>query len=159
MPITMNDLTVNFSHLDQATLLEDWRWLIGDHKQPILIASIGNAFLRDDQDGAIHLLDVGSGEMRFIAYSTEEFKELLSQKDFVTEELAVQAVGDLIQMDRRLDPGQVYGFLKPPVLGGKYEYENLAPTDLEVHFSLLGQIHEQVRFLPAGTKIGGVLIE
>ncbi len=153
MSITINDLTVNFSHLDQTTLLEDWRWLIGDHKRPILIASIGNAFLQDDQDGAIHLLDVGSGEIRPIAHSIEKFKKLLSQKDFVTEELAVQAIGDLIQMDRRLGAGQVYGFLNPPVLGGKYEYENLAPTDLEVHFSILGRIHEQVRLLAAATKI------
>ena len=42
MPLTMNDLTVNFSHLDQARILDDWRWLIGPNRLPILISAAGD---------------------------------------------------------------------------------------------------------------------
>ena len=35
--MTLDDLTVNFDHVDAAALLSDWRWLIGEHKTPILI--------------------------------------------------------------------------------------------------------------------------
>ena len=39
-----------------------------------------------------------------------------------------------------LRPGQVYGYKIPPCLGGAYSSENLEPTDIQVHFSILGQI-------------------
>jgi hypothetical protein len=39
------------------------------------------------------------------------------------------------------------------MLGGSYEVENLQPTDLSAHYSLLGEICEQTRDLPRGTKL------
>ena len=41
-------------------MLEDWRWLIGPDKQPILLAAIGNAFLQDEADGTVWCLDVAA---------------------------------------------------------------------------------------------------
>jgi len=155
----MDDLTVKFSHLDRSSLLEDWRWLIGETKQPILIAAIGNAFLEDEIDGSIHILDVGPGELRPIASSVDEFRELLTQRNFVMDELCAEIIDKLIQMGRKLAPGQVYGFVKPPSLGGAYAPENHEPTDIEVHFSLLGQVHRQTHALPPGSPIRQVSIE
>ena len=40
MPITIEDLTVNFEHVDRAALLADWEWLIGPNRLPILISFI-----------------------------------------------------------------------------------------------------------------------
>ncbi len=62
----MNDLTVNFSHLDRNTLLEDWQWLIGPSKLPILLTA-GDAFVQDADDGTVHFLDVGVGQMHPVA--------------------------------------------------------------------------------------------
>jgi len=158
MAITLNDLTVNFRHLDPVTLLDDWRWLIGPRKFPILLAAIGDAFVQDADDNSVHLLSTDTAELVQVAADPEEFRRLLGQKEFVVDTLAVQAVGELIRADIRLGPGQIYSYKRPPVLGGAFALDNIEPADIEVHFSLSGQIHEQVRDLPPGTPITGVSI-
>ena len=55
MRITLSDLTVGFDHLDRAHLLEDWRWLIGSSKQPILLSAVGDAFVHDENDGTCQI--------------------------------------------------------------------------------------------------------
>jgi hypothetical protein len=57
-----------------------------------------------------------------------------------------------------LKSGQVFDLRKPLVLGGEFTLDNIQPLDASVHFSLLGQIHRQVRELPEGTSISGVNI-
>jgi hypothetical protein len=158
MAITLDDLTVNFSYLKREDLLSDWKWLIGA-KLPILLTASGDAFVQDAQDGSVHVLDVGAGELHKVAKSTEEFQSLLSNKKFVADYLAVDMIVDLKKSGRTLKKGQIYSFKKPPVLGGEYKLENLEPTDIEVHFSLSGQIHEKVSKLKPGTPIKGVAIK
>ena len=58
-----------------------------------------------------------------------------------------------------LAEGQIYSYKTPPVLGGEYSTDNLEPTGIAVHFSVLGQIHRQVKDLPPGTKIDRIVIE
>lgn len=154
MPITLQDLTVNIDHIDRETLLEDWRWLIGASRLPILVTASGDAFVQDAADGSVHVLDTGAGTLTRVADSADAFRALLADRDFVADHLAVQMVGDLLQAGVRLAPGQVYSFRKPPVLGGAYELDNVEPTDMDVHFSLTGQIHEQTRTPPAGGGSG-----
>ena len=158
MAITMNDLTVNFSHLDRDTLLEDWSWLIGPNKLPILVTAAGDAFVQDTYDGTVHFLDVGAGQMRPVAGDPDELHSLLANKEFVVNHLAVQMVRALIQSGMRLDAGQIYNFKVPPILGGKYALENVEVTDSAVHFSLTGQICRQAQDLPEGTPIDGFTI-
>jgi len=153
MAITMNDLTVNFSHLDRDTLLEDWQWLIGPSKLPTLLTAAGDAFIQDADDGTVHFLDVGRGEIHAVAGSDEELRSLLASKDFVVNYLAVQMVGAMMKAGRRLEPSQIYSFKVPPVLGGQYDLNNVEATEIAVHFSLAGQLHEKVRNLPPGTPI------
>ena len=62
MPITLEDLTVDFGHADRAALLADWEWLIGPHRLPILITALGHAFVQDAGDGTVHQLDTVFGD-------------------------------------------------------------------------------------------------
>jgi len=39
------------------------------------------------------------------------------------------------------------------MVGGEYFVENLEPTDVEIHFSILAQLAFQTRSLPDGSKI------
>lgn len=159
MPITIEDLTVNFSGIDASELVEDWRWLVGEQRLPILLTAIGDAFLQDVSDGSVHLLSVGSGMTEQVAASVEEFKALLSEKEFVVENFVPRIVVELRTLGQTLAPGQIYGYKVPPVLGGKYSTENLEPTDIRVHFSLLGQMHRQLQNVPEGTSITEIKIE
>lgn len=142
--MTLNDLTVNFSHLDRDSLLSDWEWLLCGEYLPILLSASGDAFVQNVSNGQVWWLDTGGGEFTQVAESPEEFSRLMSNKDFVAEHFAVQMVGDLLQSGKTLSNGQIYSLSKPWLLGGLYELSNIEPTDIEVHFSLTGQIAQQV---------------
>jgi hypothetical protein len=156
--MTLDDLTVNFSHLDRKAILADWKWLIGKAKLPILLTAGGDAFLQHVNDGSVHLLDVAAGTVSQIASSVAEFQSLLSDREFVYNHLSVAMVADLLQSGRKLSHGQIFSFKIPPVLGGEYVLSNVEVSDIEVHFSLAGQVHEKVSKLAPGTQIKGVSI-
>ena len=156
--MTFDDLTVSFQHLDRSSVLEDWAWLTGKRKLPILLTAAGDAFVQHIDDGTIHFLDVGANQIRRVATSPDTFSELLSDREFVAGYFNVQLVGDLRLNGSVLKPGQIYSYVKPPVLGGQYILENFHVADIEVHFSISGQIGHQVRNLPPGTKIRGINI-
>lgn len=157
--ITLNDLTVNFQHLDREALLSDWRWLIGPTKQPILLSALGDAYLQDTEDGSVYLLEVGGGAMEPVAGSVDEFRSLLGDREFVMSSFVPSLILELRAAGKTLAPGQIYSFQHPPVLGGEYSGDNLEPTDIAVHFSVLGQIHQQVKDLPEGTPIDSIRIK
>ena len=156
MRITLSDLTVDFDHLDPGRLLDDWRWLIGRSKQPILASAIGDAFLRDEKDGAVYLLDTAAGTCTKVTADETDFRTLLTEPAWVTEHLAARVIADFLTQGLRLAHGQVYSWQRPPVLGGEYEFQNATTSDISVHFSMTGQIHEQVHDLPPGTPVSEI---
>jgi len=158
-PITVEDLTVDFRHADRAALLSDWEWLIGAGRLPILITSLGHAFVQDVGDGTVHRLDTAFGELEQVAASPDELTGLLGDREFVIERLDAQLYGDLRAAGLELEPGQVFSFRTPPALGGEVAVENFEATDLEVHFSIMGQIHRQIADLPEGTPIPQIRID
>ena len=158
MAMTMNDLTVNFRHLDSATLLEDWHWLIGLSKTPILLTASGNAFVQDENDDSVHFLDTDAAQLSLVAENPEALRDLLADREFAANYLAVQMIGALLQSGMRLGPGQIYSFKILPGLGGQYALENIEVSDIAVHFSITGQIHQKVKDLPEGAKIDGFSI-
>jgi hypothetical protein len=154
--LTLNDLTVSFSHLPRETLLQDWVWLIGTRRLPILITALGDAFLQDADDGSVHLLSAGTGTLSRVSEDVTGFRQLLADRAFVLDNLAPGVVAKLRDSGRSLGQGQLYSYRVPPVLGGEYNADNLEPTDIGVHFSLLGQINQRARALPEGTVVSGV---
>jgi hypothetical protein len=156
--MTLDDLTVDFRHLDRRSLLQEWEWLIGSTKLPILLTASGDAFVQDVEDGSVYVLDTGDGSIHQVASSLENFQSLLGKRDFVASYFAVQMLGDLLAAGQRLSPGQIYSYKQPLVLGGQCALDNIECTDIAVHFSIAGQVHRQVSGLPAGTHIAGTSI-
>jgi hypothetical protein len=155
MRITWNELTVAPGTHSPADLLTEWRWLLGDGYQIVLISSLGDLFL-SDATGRIHWLDTGAGRLTGIAASLNEFQQLRQQPANAAEWFVPQLVGDILQRGVRLAPGQCFSYKHPPVLGGQMEPANFEATDLSVHFSILGQINRQVKDLPDGTPISNI---
>ena len=158
MPITWNDLTVSFKHLDRSKLVEDWQWLIGETALPILITSIGDMFLQET-DGTIHWLMAGSAEYEQVAESYEEFQEKLKEDDLVDTWFVIPLVADLKENNIALEAGKLYGFKKLPILGGEYHIDNFELTDIEVHFALTGQMNFKIKDLPDGTPVNFEITE
>jgi hypothetical protein len=65
MTKSLEDLTVKFDSNSSDRLTEDWTWLIGTDKKPILVSAIGDMFLQADNK-KIYWLDVGGGELKLI---------------------------------------------------------------------------------------------
>jgi hypothetical protein len=101
--MTVDDLTVNFSHLKGEKILRDWFWLIGKTKKPILLTASGDAFVQDKKDFSIHFLSTTDGNIQKVAETTDEFKTLLKSKDFVGEYFSVQMFLELMNCGRKLE--------------------------------------------------------
>jgi hypothetical protein len=150
--LTWNDLTVSPYEVDLGALLADWRWLVDTTYAPVVITALGDLFLRGG-DGSIHWLDTVAGRLTKVADDAEEFKSLMVRPEHLDEWFLPQLVGDLKTSGVNLGAGQCYSYKIPPVLSGRIEPSNVEPADLLVHFSLMGQIHRQVKDLPGGTPI------
>ncbi len=151
MPLTWDDLTVCFEHIDRTKLIEDWQWLVGS-SLPILITSVGDAFLQNES-GEIYWLITGSAEFEKVANSYEEFQAKLNDNELINEWFLVPVVAQLKEQGVQLEQGKLYGFKQLPVLGGKYEPENFELTDIEVHFAMSGQMNLKIKDLPDGSRV------
>lgn len=157
MKITWSDLTIDPQGLDAASLLDEWRWLVPRHLEPVVISALGDLFLQDQQ-GRIFWLDTGWGQLTEVARDFEDFEKQLQDHETATEWFIPQLVGDLMAKGKELGQGQCFGFVVPPVLGGEIALDNFEPIDVAVHVGVLGQIHRQVKDLPPGTPIGKIEI-
>lgn len=154
MKLTIDDLTIKFNQGISDNLTADWTWLIGPDKKPILVSAIGDMFLKDD-NGSIYWLDVGQGKFELVATDINDFKIKLTEIEQVNEWFMIDLTTEL-KLSNKLKDGQLFSYKKLPVIGGDYSVDNFEPTDIEVHFSIAGQIHEQIKDLPDGTKINNV---
>jgi hypothetical protein len=155
MTISWDDLTVKFDEKSSDRLTLDWTWLIGTDKTPILVSCIGDMFLSDGAD-KVYWLNSGDGTLTQVAGSIEEFKTKLQDPEVVRDWFLVDLISALKKDGHKLESAQLYSYKKLIVLGGDYSPDNFEPTDIEVHFSFAGQIHQQVKDLPPGTKINAV---
>ncbi len=53
----------------------------------------------------------------------------------------------------------VYSFKVPPVLGGQFDVANIEVMPFVVTANLAGQLHQQIKELPPGTKISAFKME
>ena len=154
----MIDYTVSISGIDTREILDEWRWLIPQQMRLISITIFGDAFLCDF-DGSISWLDAAGGKLLKVADSMKAFEKEILDDANVDKWFLPSTFADLKAHGINLLDGQCYGYKKPPCLGGGFDYSNFEPTDISVHFSILGQIHEQIKDLPAGTPIGKLSIK
>lgn len=158
MALTLNDLTINLEKVDCDTLLSDWAWAMPEPLQPVLVTAMGDVFAQGES-GAIYFADMVEGKITPVAEDSTEFESLLQDPDFVTDLFFPARVLELRAAGVTLEPGQVYGHQTPLVLSGTDELDNIEPIDVEVHVSVHGQIHEQVKDLPPGTVITDIEFE
>jgi hypothetical protein len=124
---------------------------------------LGRQFATDEArvvggEPQVLLLDVGAGEVLQIPASVTEFheKELLEAPD---DAVALSFYRDWIRLGGEAPAyEQCVGYKRPLFLGGTDGMDNLEVTDLEVYWSICGQLLDQTRHLPPGTKIGSVTI-
>jgi hypothetical protein len=147
-------LTKTFSAEQYEAALESWPWIGLHGKTPVLSSLFGDLFLQD-RDG-YWFLDTMEGILTHIWANRDAVQAELDtpegQDRYLLGGLAVAA-------ERRgviLGANEVYDLVTPPILGGSFDLGSVTATDFVVKVNLAGQLHDQLRRLPPGTKISGV---
>jgi hypothetical protein len=155
----INNYLIDQTEKDWGALLRDWVPPLPSSFTLWLVNRFGDAFVVSDDDGSVHMLDVGGGTLARVADNRAHFADLLDVDDNASDWLMIPLVDACREAGMSLQRGQCYGFKIPPVLGGKYEVANAEPTDLAVHYSFLADIYKQTKDLPDGTPIKAVVVE
>jgi hypothetical protein len=116
-----------------------------------------NARLEDGRE-LVLLLEPGTGEVLQIPCDREEFlsTELLQHSDAA---VALEFFHAWVSQGGKVPSrNECVGYRQPLFLGGVDQVSNLELSDMEVYWSVMAQILDQVRGLPPGTKIGKISI-
>jgi len=151
-------LTINTKGLQFDSLLSDWRWLVSPDFTPVLMTAFGDSFFRG-KSGGVHFLDLMCGEFKQVAGSQEEFDRLCEDRERRRSWFIGFLLMEVRKLRGELAAGECYSCEVPLSLGGQLNAENFPRTDLQVHYSVLGQLHQQTKHLPPGTEIGSIKIE
>lgn len=150
--LSWKDLVVDCGHISDEVLTKSWEWLIGKDVRICLISSLGDFFFTNDSK-KVFWLEVGGAIVEQVADNEEEFKALLTEQETVEDWFLVNLVLDLKLAGQHLNKDTVYSFKQLPIFGGEYEPDNFKVRDIEAHFSVHGQMHEQTRDLPDGVTV------
>ena len=151
-------LTIKIDALPLDALLSDWRWLVSPDFAPVLMTTFGDLLLCD-QSGRIHFLDLMSGVFKQVAESQDKFDRLCEDREQRCSWFIGFLVTEVRKLRGELAAGECYGCKTPLSLGGQLEAANFERTDIQVHYSILGQLHQQTRHLPPSTKIDSIKVE
>jgi hypothetical protein len=147
------DLTRSFTAEQFTRALESWDWAGIQGKQPMFTSPFGDVFFRardgfwflDLLEGKLTRPWPGAGELR------AELDTAEGQDRYLMAGLAFAAERQGIIPSAR----QVLSFKVAPILGGAIAVENIEVFDFEVIVHLTGQLHQQVRDMPPGTRTTG----
>jgi hypothetical protein len=151
------DLTISLLGLDTEALLRDWRWLVPQEFAPVQMSKFGHWFFTDPV-GRVHNLDLIEGDLQEIAPSIADYNRL---KDLAENRTEWFLDGFVFRCDAeglKLGPGECYGWRVHPMIGGKFEFENIQVFSLSVYESLMGQLLPQWKNLPPGQPIPQIKI-
>jgi len=148
----INDYIVPLDNLDLNKVLSEWHWLTGHDKKIVALTKSGDMLLNGDNDD-FYFLDLGNGDLSVIEGKYQDFLSSELPSEIIDEILFTSVVDELVSSGLILKPNQVYSYTTLPILGGKYDSQNMYPLDLYEHYTLTGEIHFKLKDLPDGTNV------
>jgi hypothetical protein len=150
--MSIHDYLIEQAGKDWSSWLSGWVPPLPSAFTIWLVNSFGDIFIVME-DGSVHMLDVGSCTLVKLAEDREHFTNLLDDMDNANDWLLIPLVDRCIEAGVTLGANQCYAFKIPPLLGGKYDFDNVYRTDLSVHYGFLADLHKGTQDLPDGTPI------
>ena len=148
----LSDYLIAQEDHDWSAILVDWAWLLPSDLTVWMVNLFGDiVFVLED--GTVKLLDIGAGSVKQVADSREDFYIQIGDDENADNWLLITLVDRCVAAGLTLGPGQCYTFKIAPVFNGQYAVDNIEVGDMVVNFSLLAQIHRQIKDLPDGTPI------
>jgi hypothetical protein len=154
--MNIHDYLIDQNGKNWSELLSGWVGALPSSFTLLLVNRFGDVFAVFDDD-SVHMLDVGIGAIQRVADNRDHFATQLDADDSASDWLMIHLVDRCVAAGLSLGHNQCYSYKVPPILGGEYTVENVAPTDLSVHYSFLADIYQQTKDLPDGTRIKVVI--
>lgn len=154
----IDDYIIDQHGFDWPKLLESWFWLLPKKFVVWIMNRFGDLFIVLD-DGTVHKLDIGCGTLTQVAESREDFIVKIDKPGRADDWLMIPLVDRMVAAGKTLTEGQCYGFRVPPVLGGKYDDENIVVISIQDFLAAYGSIHEQIKDVPDGERVVLEIIE
>ena len=152
MPFFINDYLIDQRGIEWPKVLQNWSWMLPSELTVWMVNRFADLFLVFT-DGTVHMLNVGAGTVTKLAEHRDDFVNKIDENDNADDWLLIPLANELVATGVTLKPGQCYGFKMPPILGGEYRVENLAPLAIEDYLGAYASIHGQLREVPDGTQV------
>ena len=134
------------------TIRKAWGWTGLSPAEVVATNAFGNVIVRA-ADGAYWRICPEELACKQVASNASEFAALYSEEEFRIDwemtrlvEVARQGLGPLPE-------GRCYCLKLPAVIGGSYELSNLGTVSLDELISFSGDMAEQIKDLPAGSRV------
>ena len=151
MPISWKQLTFLPSREALDEMRETWSWLLGDGMSPFMCATSGDVYF-EAADGGIHWLDTGRGKFDRIADTRDAFLQAM-RADGGEQWLMSSLVEELLDGGAVVGADQCFGYRVLPILGGRYDGDNMVPMAATAWYGFSGHLHEQLKDLPDGATV------
>jgi hypothetical protein len=148
----LSDYLIVQEDQDWSAILAEWAWLLPSDLTVWMVNRFGDIVFVPE-DGTVQLLDVGAGSVQQVADSREDFFTRIGVDENADNWLLITLTDRCVAAGLTLEPGQCYTFKIAPVFNGQYAVDNIEVGDMVVNYSLLAQIHRQIKDLPNGTPI------
>lgn len=153
----LEHLFINVLAVDISRGLDGWKWLPISDLTAVAVSAFGEVFFRDAA-GAIHQIDTIEGKLSKVANSLPElagmFQIVETRDTLLLEGLVLGARKNGLM----LEEGECYDFRIAPALGGQMSVSDMEKLSFVVKLHIAGQLHEQIKDLPPGTRINEVTI-
>ncbi len=146
-------LTKGFEPEAFGSALESWGWIGVGAKVPVLASLFGDVILQDAT--GYWYLDTLEGSLSRTWATQGAIQSALASEEGQDRYLLAGLASAAHDAGMALAAADVYSFTVPPVLGGQIELANVEVADFVVAVNIAGQLHQQVKDLPPGSKISG----
>lgn len=155
--MNINDYLIDQSGKEWVRLLRPWIPPLPVSFTLWLVNRFGDVFVvNDDGDGSVSMLDVGLGSFTKVANNREHFAKLIDEGDNAANWLLIPLVDKCRAASIKPSPTQCYTFKLPPMLGGKYAIDNVAPIEIDVHYAFAAEIYRQNKDQPNRTMVRNI---
>lgn len=128
--------------------LASWDWLGVSRLTPVFTSLFGDVFL-EAPDGW-WFLDAVEGTLRRYWSDPEMLDASLATAAGRDRYLLGEMVDAAARRGLLLAPDEVFVFVPPPIVRGRFDPERIQPLDFVVALNIAGQIHRQIREVPVG---------
>lgn len=148
----LEELFLESQSFAESDILEDWRWRLGSGPELFQVTLFGDLFLRA-ANGHVYWLDTGSNIYEQVATDQDAWHRILCANPAVF--LHASTLLHFRSLDYLPDEGQVYSWIRLPILGGRDTVNNFNLISAAVHVSHSGRVARSIREAKDGTAQGG----